>query len=369
MKILYVTGMYSTKYGGLEKFNIELLKRGMRLSVIYNNIPQSSTYYDDLKKFNANIYVVQGNILQRSWQVFQIIRQEKPDIIHYHFGCIVYLLFILVKLLCPKSRQILTLHCEYPYTSCIMRLLTAICYRSLDVVISVSKGVQEKLIAKIGNSKKFIVSYLGVSKGKILNPNLKNDLNISDNTLVLTSIGFNIDVKGFDILAQAIKLVKEEKNEKLPSFKIIIIGLNESESLRLQAILKEQDIVGDFISAGVRNDVDDFLAFTDIYLQPSRTEAISLSIMEALMYGIPIIASKVGGVSEVCVNQYNGLLVEKENPVQLSQAIKKLLTNEELRKWLGDNSLVHANKFQLDLNTDRLIMLYQNLIKNRKSYL
>ena len=63
MKILYVTGMYSTKYGGLEKFNIELLKRGMRLSVIYNNIPQSSTYYDDLKKFNANIYVVQGNIL------------------------------------------------------------------------------------------------------------------------------------------------------------------------------------------------------------------------------------------------------------------------------------------------------------------
>lgn len=86
MKVLYVTGMYSAKYGGLEKFNIELLKRDIRLSIIYNNIPQPNTYYNDLKKFNANIYVVHGNILQRGWQVFQIIRKENPDIIHYHFG-------------------------------------------------------------------------------------------------------------------------------------------------------------------------------------------------------------------------------------------------------------------------------------------
>lgn len=365
MNILYVTGMYSTKYGGLEKFNIELLKRDVKLSVIYNNIPQPNAYYDDLKRFNANIYTVHGSILQRSWQVFQIIRREKPDIIHYHFGFIVYFLFVFVKLFYPKSKQVLTQHCEYLYTSYIMRLLTRICYKSLDLVISVSKGVQKKLIAKIGNSKNFIVSYLGVSKGNVINPNLKEDLKIQNNLLVLTSIGFDIDVKGFDVLAKAIKLIKREKT--LPSFKIIVIGLNESENLKFQTILKEQDVVNDFISVGIRNDVDDFLAFTDIYLQPSRTEAISLSIMEALMYGIPVIGSKVGGVPEVCVNQYNGLLVEKDNPAQLAQAIKNLLINEELRRNLGKNSLAHSNKFRLDFNVDKLIMLYQNLIKNRRS--
>lgn len=365
MKVLYVTGMYSTKYGGLEKFNIELLKRGIKLAVIYNNTPQPKTYYDDLKKLNANIYIVQGNILQRSWQVFQIIYNEKPDIIHYHFGFVVYFLFLFVKFLYPKKKQVLTQHCEYIYTSPIMKFLTKICYKSLDLIISVSKGVQEMLIEKIGNSKKFIVSYLGVSKGKILNPNLKKDLKIPANTLILTSIGFDVNVKGFDILAKAVKLVKEENT--LPPFKIIIIGLNESENLKFQTFLKEQDVTNDFISAGIRNDVDDFLAFTDIYLQPSRTEAISLSIMEALMYGIPIIASKVGGVPEVCVNRYNGLLVEKENPTQLAQAIKELLVTKELRKNLGNNSLLHANKFKLDLNVDRLIMLYQNLIKNVNS--
>lgn len=242
-----------------------------------------------------------------------------------------------------------------------MRLLTRICYKSLDLVIFVSKAVQEKLIAKIGNSKKFIVSYLGVSKGKILNPNLKNDLKIPTNTLILTSIGFDITVKGFDILAKAIMLVKEEN--ALPPFKIIVIGLNESENLKFQTILKEQNVINDFVSVGIRNDVDDFLAFTEIYLQPSRTEAIPLSIMESLMYGIPIIGSKVGGIPEICVNKYNGLLVEKENPAQLAKAIKELLKDEELRKKMGKNSFTHANNFKLDLNVDNLVLLYQNLIQ------
>lgn len=362
MKILYVTGMGATKYGALEKFNIELLKRDIKLSIIYNSIPQSKTYCNDLKKNKANIYIVQGNILQRSWQSFQIIRKEKPDIIHYHLGFIVYFLFLFVKLFCPKSKQVLTQHCEYLYTSCIMRFFTRFCYKSLDLVISVSNGVQEKLIAKIGNSKKFIVSYLGVSKGDILNVRLKKDLHILDNTLVLTSIGFDIDVKGFDILVQAVKLLRTEK--QLPSFRIIIIGLSKSEDFKFQTILKEYGVTDDFISVGIRNDVDDFLRFTDIYLQPSRTEAISLSIMEALMYGIPIIGSKVGGIPEVCVNKYNGLLVEKGNPAQLAKAIKDLLTNEKLRKYLGKNSLEHANKFKLDLNADRLVILYQDLIRN-----
>lgn len=364
MKVLYVTGMFSTKYGGFEKFIIELLRQGISLSVIYNNIPQPNTYYNDLKKFGANIYVIHGNILQRSWQVIQIVRKEKPDIIHYHFGFLVYILFFYVNVFYPKSKQILTQHCEFLYSSCLMRLLARICYKSLDLVIAVSNGVKEKLTEKIGNYKNFVVSYLGVSKGLILNTNLKKDLNLPSNTLILTSIGFDIEVKGYDILAKSIRLLKME--ETLPPFKIIIIGLNESESRKFKVILKEQDVVEYFISVGIRNDVDDFLSFTDIYLQPSRTEAISLSIMEALMYGVSIIGTNVGGVPEVCVDGYNGLLVEKENPEQLAHAIKKLLLNGQLRSCLGRNSLIHANKFKLELNAERLIMLYNNLIKDIK---
>lgn len=362
MKVLYVTGMYSSKYGGLEKFIIELLKNGVKLSVIYNNIPQPAAYYDDLKKYNAGIYSIHGNILQRSWQTFRIIRKEKPDIVHYHFGFIVYILFFIVKIFSPHTKQVLTQHCEYLYTSLFMRLLTRICYKSLDLVISVSKGVRNKLVTIIGDSKNNIVSYLGVSKRIIQNRKLKTDLNISDDFVVLTSIGFDIDVKGFDVLAHAIKLLS--KDLQLPQYKIIIIGLNDSEKIKFHRILNELDVEEKFISVGIRNDVDDFLFFTDIYIQPSRTEAISLSIMEALMYNIPIIGTNVGGVSEVCINNYNGLLVEKENPEQLAQAIKSLLLDKDFRKYLGNNSSKQADKFRLESNVYELIKIYQKLLNH-----
>lgn len=359
MKVLYVTGMYSTKYGGFEKFNIELLKRGVKLSVVYNNNPQPNSYYNDLIGLNANIYVVKGNILKRCWQVIRIIRKERPDIIHYHFGFIVYFLFLFVRIFFPKSKQILTQHCEYLYSSQIMNFITRFCYKSLDLVISVSEGVKEKLVYKIGNSKRFVVSYLGVSRGKIYNINLKTDLNIPNKTLVLTAIGFDVDVKGFDIIAKSVKRIKEEM--RYPQFKIVIIGLNESENMKFQNIINELGVADFFISVGIRNDIDDFLYFTDVYLQPSRTEAISLSIMEALMFGIPIIGSKVGGIPEVCINRYNGLLVEPENFYQLADAILEMLTDKELRMVFGHNSLEHSNNFRLDLNVDKLINIYKYL--------
>ena len=56
MKVLQVTGMYSTKYGGMEKFFIELLDQGVELSVVYNNTPQPETYRNELERRHAGIY-------------------------------------------------------------------------------------------------------------------------------------------------------------------------------------------------------------------------------------------------------------------------------------------------------------------------
>lgn len=361
IKVLYVTGMYSTKYGGLEHFIIELLKRGVRLIVIYNNTPQPDTYYRDLLNLGASVYVVRGSILRRSWQTFRIVQQEKPNIIHYHFGFVVYFLFFFVKLLFPRIKQVLTQHCEYRYTSPIMMLATRICYKSLDLVISVSKGVKRGLVSKIGDSPRFIVSYLGVVRTLVENQTLKQDLHISDDCLILTSIGFDIDVKGFDILARAVSLLKSETS--LPPFRVIVIGLNETEDKRFSCITKKLDVEDLFISVGIRNDVDDFLSITDVYLQPSRTEAISLSIMEALQYGIPIIGSNVGGIPEVCISDHNGLLVQKENVRELAGAIARLLTDNKIRTRFGKNALMLSENFRLDRSMSRLIRLYQDLLR------
>ena len=361
MKVLQVTGMYSTKYGGMEKFFIELLDQGVELSVVYNNTPQPETYRNELERRHAGIYTVHGNILQRCWQTYRIIRRERPEIVHYHFGFTVYVLYLPVRLFLPHTKQLLTQHCEYLYENPLMRLATKLCYRSLDLVTSVSEGVRKRLVSKIGDSPKFTVSYLGVGKKEIRNKNMKADLNIPAECLVLTSIGFDIHVKGFDVLAQAVCLLKGRND--LPDFRIIIIGLNESEDEKFRAITEVWNVSDRFLSVGIRNDIDDFLSMTDVYLQPSRSEAISLSIMEALMYGLPVIGSDVGGISEACIPGYNGILTPQGDPDELALAILKLITDSGLRTRFGDNSRIHAANFRLDANAGRLIATYRNLLK------
>lgn len=365
MKILYITGMSSAKYGGFEKFNVELLRQGADMVFIYNSIPDSEEYLDDLKEFDAPIYVVYGNILNRAIQSYRIIRKEKPDIVHYHFGFIVYLLFAIIRIFHPKIKQIITQHCEFEEKNFINTIFTKVCYYSLDWVISVSYGVKRKLVETIGNDEHFIVKYLGVAKSEIRNLALRENLNIGNDEIVITSIGFDINCKGFDLLAKAVSNLKNGTD--IPKFKIIIIGLDESEEKKLQKIISDLQVQNYFLSVGLRNDVDDFLYFTDIYVQPSRTEAISLSIMEALLYGLPIIGANVGGIPEVCLNYKNGILFEKNNSNELTDAIYCLLSDPQKRIQYGKYSLALSKKFNRKDNASALLAFYSQILGDKQS--
>jgi len=76
----------------------------------------------------------------------------------------------------------------------------------------------------------------------------------------------------------------------------------------------------------------------DIFVLPSITaEAFGIVILEAMASGVPIIATTVGGIPEVIKESESGLLVPPSNELELKNAIEKLLNDESLRKWLGQN--------------------------------
>ena len=109
---------------------------------------------------------------------------------------------------------------------------------------------------------------------------------------------------------------------------------------------------------GIRNDIDDILSASDIYLQPSRTEAISLSIMEALCHGLPIIASNVGGVPEVVNNGSNGFLVEPEDINALSNAMSEMVNSPQKRAEMGVESIKLSSNFSLEAGVVNLLKYY-----------
>lgn len=138
-------------------------------------------------------------------------------------------------------------------------------------------------------------------------------MDIPKGVVVLTTIGFNIRIKGFDILVKSIQSLMDFNRLKNDII-VLVIGISENseDSNSLRQLIAEAGLNRKIMSLGIRNDINDILNISDIYLQPSRTEGLSLSIMEALNYSLPVIGTRVGGIPEIVHEGENGYLLKRE---------------------------------------------------------
>ena len=95
---------------------------------------------------------------------------------------------------------------------------------------------------------------------------------------------------------------------------------------------------------GVQKDVVPWLQSMDIYCLTSLTETTSLSVLEAMSCGLPVIATPVGFVKDYIKERSNGLFTEKENPFLLAKKMEELILNRSLRDKLGKNARKKVEK-------------------------
>ncbi|MEK7730445.1 MAG: glycosyltransferase family 4 protein, partial [Planctomycetota bacterium] len=106
-----------------------------------------------------------------------------------------------------------------------------------------------------------------------------------------------------------------------------------------------------------------FLQWADAYVQPSRHEGMPLSLLEALAYGLAVVATRVGAVPEVIDDRLHGLLVPPGDPGQLAHAMRELATDEELREAMSraGRDLVRR-RFNVARFRKDLVSLYDSLV-------
>jgi glycosyltransferase involved in cell wall biosynthesis len=151
---------------------------------------------------------------------------------------------------------------------------------------------------------------------------------------VVGALGRLSHEKGFDVLVRA-----------LPSVDAMAVligdGLLRRDLLELARELGVQDRLE---ITGWREDARSYLATFDIYCLPSRFEGFPLAIAEAMLAGLPVVASDVGSVSEAVVEGETGLLVSPDDPAALAAALQKLLADPELRRKMGERGRELARK-------------------------
>jgi len=159
----------------------------------------------------------------------------------------------------------------------------------------------------------------------------KYDLNKSD--ILLCSLGMYNIQKSQEYLIQAMPGISEHHN----NVKLLLVGWGERENILRNHILslglKEHVIL---TGKKERREVFEILFVTDVYVSSSLWEGLPIAVLEAMAFGIPVVATDVIGNREAVSNGETGLLVHARSPVSLREAILSLIGNSELKKSMGE---------------------------------
>jgi len=114
---------------------------------------------------------------------------------------------------------------------------------------------------------------------------------------------------------------------------------------------------------GFRRDVYDYIAHCDALLMPSLHEGLSYTLLEAMALGVPIIASRVGGLAEVLEHGADAILVEPNRPAELAHALRRLKSDASLGARLGARAqAVQRATYSLDAMADRYLGVYREAL-------
>jgi glycosyltransferase involved in cell wall biosynthesis len=160
---------------------------------------------------------------------------------------------------------------------------------------------------------------------------------------LLGAVGRLLPVKGHRVLLEALPAIRRE----FPSLSCVLIG-DGSEAETLRALAQRLGVADCVHWLGTRTDVQNFLPFLDVVVMPSLSEAFGIAAAEALGCGVPVIASRVGGLSEVVDHGKTGLLVEAGDAVALASAVLDLLRDDGKRRAMGENGKSSALRFSAE---------------------
>jgi glycosyltransferase involved in cell wall biosynthesis len=187
---------------------------------------------------------------------------------------------------------------------------------------------------------------------------VRAELGVARDAPVVGAVGRLTAQKAFDVLLRAAARLRVE----FPGLQVLIAGDGEQRAA-LQSLAEELDLRDTVRFLGVRSDVPDVLAALDVAALSSRAEGIPLAALEYMEAARPVVATRVGGLSEMIEDGVQGLLVQPGDPDALAGAIAQLLRDPARREAMGAAGRERRRReYDLDTMVRRVESLYEELV-------
>ncbi|MHA1230332.1 MAG: glycosyltransferase family 4 protein [Candidatus Helarchaeota archaeon] len=306
--------------------------------------------------------------------IFQTLRgihlvcKHKIDIIHAHWILPSGFSSIIIGKIMRK-KVVITIHgsdINYCGEKRILKVFTKFVLRKSDFIIGVSETISKKAENFVKNKRKIKTIYIG-----IVQQEKKHSIDLSQENKIpkkikIIFVGSLYPVKGIKYLMQIIK--KLSKKHKNIIFQIIGDGVLMSE---LHTFINSESLNDYCIIYGFLDNKKTLKLINeaDIAIQTSISEGLSIFIQEAIYYGKAVVASDVGGTSEIVIDNYNGFLVKPGDVDDYISKLEELINSPELLKKMKENSKkIASEKLILENNMKKIVEIYEKIQNNSFCY-
>ena len=250
-----------------------------------------------------------------------------------------------------------------------IRFIFPLLLRYADVIIALSEQIKEKSRFLRSFKEKIVIipngidpNYANVSWTK---DEAKRIIGIPVNHKVVLFVGSLAAFKGPHILLKAMK----EVITKVPNTIAILVGPWKDRKDTLKNLVKKLGIENHVIFTGPlpHDKLKLYYRAADVFVLPSFSEGFPHVLLEASLFGLPLVVSNLKELEAIVIDGFNGLFAEKGNAKDFAEKITKLLIDDKLREKLGRNSKNSFKRYSWQEIADRYIKLYKLLAKRKNT--
>ncbi len=358
MKVLFVIPLLSSYRSFLQDLGNELLKRGDEVFLLTNN-----TAGEKIEGINIiNVEFPRGMNIGRHFRclskIRRVVEDVRPDVVHTHFSANIFTVALAKQVGWPPV--IGTFHgLSFPVMQGFVKkslIMAAEIYasRKMDWVCVLTHDDEELLARYVSHSRLYCYKSMGVGCDtlRFCKDNytekqaaaLKEKLGIKAGDKVIVYVGRFVAFKGFHLVARTFNEMKVIGLKLLPlgkKDKIHPTGLSSEEE---KFLFSDPNV----INVGYVDNVEDYLAISDIMLFPSVKEGMPVCVMEALAMEVPVIVPNSRGCNSLVFTGRNGVVLDDLEIGTIVRSIKQLvgdLNNPQMKDYLRRNRDIYDRKY------------------------
>jgi glycosyltransferase involved in cell wall biosynthesis len=279
--------------------------------------------------------------------LIKIIKETKPDTIHLNsskIGFLGALASLYIKLI-SKNYNLKTVFTSHGWAfnertrSAFSKFIYYVAHYFTvlicDTTIAVSERTKRDISFLPFIKNKIQVIHNGLSPFEPLPREEAREILAQDekNKVIIFSLSELINNKGVDVALKALKMLPSNLKQEI----IYCIAGSGEEKENLEKLTLDLGLQDQVKFLGFVEDAKLLLSGADIFLFPSRTENLPFAVLEAGLVAVPVISTNVGGIPEIITDMQSGILVHKENPKEICEALKYLLSNPQKLSLFGTN--------------------------------